>query len=163
VTPTGVHSLTKNEESAKRQAIQGITQWHPQAVTGYRHLMMTRTPCGKIKKLPIVQIVLLIGLILFASAGPGHSADRHPAPQADPSPNAPRDTPDVRPKTPPDFPPSSMDPGIVKQPETVPRPDAVVVPPVVDPGMAINPERQGTPPDGPPARDNPQDSPPPRQ
>jgi hypothetical protein len=52
---------------------------------------------------------------------------------------------------------------MVKQPEMVPRPDAVVVPPVVDPGMAINPEQQGTQPDRPPARDNPQDSPAPRQ
>jgi hypothetical protein len=34
---------------------------------------------------------------------------------------------------------------MVKQPETVPHPDSVVTPPVVDPKMAINPET-GTPP-----------------
>jgi hypothetical protein len=29
---------------------------------------------------------------------------------------------------------------MVKQPETIPHPDSVVTPPVVDPKMAINPE-----------------------
>jgi len=30
---------------------------------------------------------------------------------------------------------------MVKQPETVPHPDSVVTPPVVDPKMAINPDQ----------------------
>lgn len=73
----------------------------------------------------------------------------------------PPDNPEGRSKaTPPDLPPPSLDPGIVKQPETVPHPDAVIVPPVVDPGMAVNPEQpQGTNPNRPPARDKPQDDP----
>ncbi|HEV2175031.1 MAG TPA: hypothetical protein VGR71_15765 [Nitrospira sp.] len=32
------------------------------------------------------------------------------------------------------------DQGIVKQPDTVPLPGSVVVPPVVDPKMAVNPD-----------------------
>lgn len=36
--------------------------------------------------------------------------------------------------------PSQKDPGMVKQPETVPHPDSVVTPPVVDPRMAVSPE-----------------------
>jgi hypothetical protein len=35
---------------------------------------------------------------------------------------------------------------MVKQPETVPHPDSVVTPPVVDPKMAINPETGAPPP-----------------
>ncbi|MEX5216311.1 MAG: hypothetical protein AB7G68_03735 [Nitrospiraceae bacterium] len=37
-------------------------------------------------------------------------------------------------------PPSAIDPGIQKLPETVPDPKAAVPPPVVDPNMVINPE-----------------------
>lgn len=44
---------------------------------------------------------------------------------------------------PPPAPPSQIDPGILKQPEhlPLPNPEAVVRPPVVDPHMAIDPEK----------------------
>jgi len=92
----------------------------------------------------------------------GHTTGQLPPP-APQSPSG--DNPESRPKaTPPDIPPPSRDPGIVKQPKTVPHPDSVVVPPVVDPGMAVNPEQaQGTKPNRPPARDNSPDNPAPRR
>jgi hypothetical protein len=40
----------------------------------------------------------------------------------------------------PDVAHSPTDPGLAKQPETIPDPHSVVTPPVVDPKMAINPE-----------------------
>jgi hypothetical protein len=43
---------------------------------------------------------------------------------------------------------------MVKQPETVPHPDSVVTPPVVDPKMAINPEAASPQPVEPPERPN---------
>jgi hypothetical protein len=36
---------------------------------------------------------------------------------------------------------------MVKQPETVPHPDSVVTPPMVDPKMAVNPDQPATEPD----------------
>jgi len=44
------------------------------------------------------------------------------------------------PETVPSVPPSRIDPGIQKQPSTIPDPRAVVPPPVVDPKMTIDPE-----------------------
>ena len=41
----------------------------------------------------------------------------------------------------PPAPPSKIDPGIHKQPETTGSPEAVVPPPVVDPNMVIDPEK----------------------
>ena len=38
-------------------------------------------------------------------------------------------------------PPSTMDPGIQKQPNVVPSPESAVQPPNVDPGMAVDPEK----------------------
>ena len=43
-------------------------------------------------------------------------------------------------KSVPESPPSTRDSGMVKQPETVPHPDSVMTPPVIDPKMAIDPE-----------------------
>lgn len=65
------------------------------------------------------------------------AADITPAPGSPPS-TTPQD-PSTE-KSIPDNPPSTLDPGMVKQPETVPHPDAVVDPPVVDPKMAVDPE-----------------------
>ena len=42
----------------------------------------------------------------------------------------------------PPVPPSKIDPGIQKQPETMGSPEAVVPPPVVDPNMVIDPEKR---------------------
>jgi len=41
----------------------------------------------------------------------------------------------------PPVPPSKIDPGIQKQPDTVPNPKAIVPPPVVDPNMVVDPEK----------------------
>ena len=41
----------------------------------------------------------------------------------------------------PPAPPSKIDPGIQKQPDTVPNPKAIVPPPVVDENMVVNPEK----------------------
>jgi len=51
------------------------------------------------------------------------------------SPNAPA------PPLAPPAPPSKIDPGIQKQPDTVPNPKAVVPPPVVDQNMVVDPEK----------------------
>lgn len=117
---------------------------------------------GNKTKPVIVPMMFFTAMTICAWSGPSYSADQLP-PGGSESP--PGNNPETRPKTPPpDLPPPSRDPGIVKQPETVPHPDSVVVPPVVDPGMAVNPEQpQGTKPNRPPARDNPQHDPAPRR
>lgn len=51
-------------------------------------------------------------------------------------------------------PPSTIDPGIQKLPETVPDPKAAVPPPNVDPNMVIDPEKPRQPDDA-PAKDRP--------
>jgi hypothetical protein len=66
--------------------------------------------------------------------GLGLAADVTP-PQ--PPPKAPNDSP-IR-KSPDNAPPATRDQGMVKQPETVPHPDSVVNPPVIDPKMAVDP------------------------
>lgn len=116
---------------------------------------------GNKTKSAILRTLFLGGILLSGWGEPGYSADQlPPKPESPPS-----DNPEGRPKSvPPDPPPPSRDPGIVKQPETIPHPDSVVVPPVVDPGMAVNPEQpQGAKPNQPPARDNPQADPAPRR
>jgi hypothetical protein len=56
-----------------------------------------------------------------------------------PSPTPPSESsPDV-PQT-PNPPPSRIDPGIERRPQTIPDPRSTVTPPVVDPKMAIDPE-----------------------
>jgi hypothetical protein len=51
---------------------------------------------------------------------------------------------------------------MVKQPDTIPHPDSVVTPPVVDPKMAINPEAASPQPIEPPEHQD-QDQPPKKQ
>jgi hypothetical protein len=73
-------------------------------------------------------------LLMFSAVSP--AADPKPGSQ-DPaqSPSAP--TPPLAPPAPP----SKIDPGIQKQPDTVPNPKAVVPPPVVDQNMVVDPEK----------------------
>ncbi len=80
-----------------------------------------------------------LGLILWLSvlASPVEAADITPVPGSPPS-STPQDL--LPEKSVPDAPPSTRDPGMVKQPETAPHPDSVVTPPVIDPKMAIDPE-----------------------
>jgi len=76
-------------------------------------------------------------VLLSACVSPVLAADITPGPGSPPS-TTPQD-PSTE-KSVPDSPPSTRDPGMVKQPETVPHPDSVVTPPVIDPKMAIDPE-----------------------
>lgn len=76
-------------------------------------------------------------VLLTACVSPVLAADITPAPGSPPS-TTPQD-PSTE-KSVPDSPPSTRDSGMVKQPETVPHPDSVVTPPVIDPKMAIDPE-----------------------
>src|SRR5262245_20593102 len=62
---------------------------------------------------------------------PTLGAESTPAP---PAPPPPSETP------PPEPAPAPPDPGMVKQPEVEPLPGSVVVPPTVDPKIAVNPE-----------------------
>ena len=95
----------------------------------------------------------LIGVLILILSGVtgvrALAADIIPAPPAQAPPSQPPAEP---PK--PDVAPSPRDPGMVKQPETLPHPDSVVNPPVVDPKMAINPET-GSPAVETPTRPNP--------
>jgi hypothetical protein len=76
-------------------------------------------------------------VLLFVSGSSVLAADITPLPGLPPS-TTPQDPPAG--KSVPDNPPSTRDPGMVKQPETVPHPGSVVTPPVIDPKMAIDPE-----------------------
>ena len=58
-------------------------------------------------------------------------AEGVPAPPAPPTPSE---------TAPPEPIPAPRDPGMVKQPEVEPLPGSVVVPPPVDPKIAVNPE-----------------------
>ncbi|BCA53496.1 hypothetical protein W02_06360 [Nitrospira sp. KM1] len=82
--------------------------------------------------------VFMSSAVLLMASGAMADQDAQPAPRdpgtAPPGTTAPRQ----------DIPPDPRDPGMVKQPDVIPNPDAVVTPPVVDPGMAVNPdERDG--------------------
>jgi hypothetical protein len=79
------------------------------------------------------RLILLMVVSLLPS--PVLGADLIPAPE---SPTSPSQPPAEQPK--PEATPPATDPGMVKQPETIPDPNSVVNPPVVDPKMAINPE-----------------------
>lgn len=74
-------------------------------------------------------------LLLTVLGLPAFAADITPPPQSPPS-----SQDDAQIQKAPDNSPSTRDPGMVKQPETVPHPDSVVTPPVIDPKMAIDPE-----------------------
>lgn len=76
----------------------------------------------------IVALVAFIFLVLPSISCIAEAADVTPVP------------PSNVPGRPPNVEPSPRDPGILKQPETVPHPDSVVTPPVVDPKMAIDPD-----------------------
>ena len=74
-------------------------------------------------------ILWLVLTVLSAQPAPG--AESVPAP---PAPPPPSETP------PPEPAPAPRDPGMVKQLEIEPLPGSVVVPPPVDPKIAVNPE-----------------------
>ena len=76
--------------------------------------------------------VLLIGATPFGSGC--FAADEAP-PQG-----TPPERPSLRETVPQPVPPSTMDPGIQKQPPTVPSSESAVEPPNVDPEMAIDPQ-----------------------
>ena len=104
------------------------------------------------------RIILLLVMMASLLTLPAFGADIKPAPES-PAPAPPGQPPAERP--PAEVPPPATDPGMVKQPETIPDQNSVVNPPVVDPKMAINPEatspQQGEPserpsPDQPPKK-----------
>jgi hypothetical protein len=94
-------------------------------------------------------MLFMLPLMAVLSASSAFAADVTPG--AEPAP-PPGQSQAEQPK--PEATPPVTDPGIVKQPETVPDPNSVVNPPVVDPKMAINPEAGQSPPAGPPERPN---------
>ena len=78
--------------------------------------------------------LLLVPLIMAGWLSSAWSADITPAP---PPPQKVLPETQQAPNTPP---PSRIDPGIERRPQTVPDPRSAVVPPKVDPKMAIDPE-----------------------
>ena len=82
-----------------------------------------------------MSFLLLVSLITAIWIPPVWSADVTPAPPL-PSEGRPE-----QPQTPSTPPPSRIDPGIERRPQTIPDPRSAVVPPKVDPKMAIDPEK----------------------
>lgn len=83
------------------------------------------------------RVHFILAAVLIASLPAGIFA-------ADPEPPTMQPDQSPRPETPelpPPAPPSRIDPGIHKQPDTPPNPKSIVTPPVVDPHMAIDPEQ----------------------
>jgi hypothetical protein len=78
--------------------------------------------------------ITLLVVMLACLLTPALAADIVPAPESPPP------APSQPPESKPEVAPSPRDPGMVKQPETIPHPGSVVTPPEVDPKMAINPE-----------------------
>jgi hypothetical protein len=87
-------------------------------------------------------LLLLVPLIIAGCLSTAWSAD------VTPSPLPPGTLPPDNPQSPKSLPPSRIDPGIDRRPQTVPDPHSAVVPPKVDPKMAIDPETH------PPDREN---------
>ncbi|MEP7152614.1 MAG: hypothetical protein ABI856_12965 [Nitrospira sp.] len=83
-------------------------------------------------------LFLLAAIVLLPSPVKALAADTGPVPMERNQP------PHAQPPQPP-APPSKIDPGIQKQPDTVPNSKAIVTPPVVDPHMAIDPEKKTNP------------------
>jgi hypothetical protein len=91
---------------------------------------------------PVLSALLLLSCstVSALAAEPGSKpGDSHQPPSAQ--------TPQLAPPAPP----SRIDPGIQKEPATIPDPKAVVPPPVVDPKMSIDPEKKPLSGDGMPA------------
>ena len=78
--------------------------------------------------------LLLAPLMMVACFSPAWSADVTPAP------SVPNELPPKHPQAPSTPPPSRIDPGIERRPQTIPDPRSTVVPPKVDPKMAVDPE-----------------------
>lgn len=57
-----------------------------------------------------------------------------------PPPSPPVEAPSNKDQAPSQPPPSRIDPGIERRPQTIPDPRSAVTPPIVDPKMAIDPE-----------------------
>lgn len=57
-----------------------------------------------------------------------------------PRPSAPGEVFPEHPQAPGTPPPSRIDPGIERRPQTIPDPRSAVIPPKIDPKMAIDPE-----------------------
>ena len=83
-----------------------------------------------------IQLLSAVMLLLVAAGG---AAATDPVSPSDQRPESHPGEPGP-PSTMPTPPPSSIDPGIQKLPESVPDPKAAIPPPVVDPEMAIDPE-----------------------
>ncbi len=81
-----------------------------------------------------VILLFLAPLIISCSLSVAWSADVTPVPPP------PLGSPPENPQVPPALPPSRIDPGIERRPQTVPHPSSAVTPPIVDPKMAIDPE-----------------------
>jgi hypothetical protein len=103
---------------------------------------------------------LMLSLLAALWTSSAFAADVVPAPDSR-APVPPGQSQGDQPKA--ESSPPVTDPGIVKQPETVPDPNSVVNPPVVDPKMAINPEAGPHQPAGPPERSNQQEPTPKKQ
>ena len=81
---------------------------------------------------------LVLTVTILCAAGSSLAADpAHQGKGKDPVQPPAQQTPQRAPPAPP----SKIDPGIHKQPDTVGSPEAVVPPPVVDPDMVVNPEQ----------------------
>jgi hypothetical protein len=74
---------------------------------------------------------VLLTAVLWAVQPAGGAENAPPPSPSDPPPS---EVPS------PEAAPPSQDPGIVKKPDVEPLPGSVVVPPVVDPKIAVNPE-----------------------
>ena len=90
----------------------------------------------------------MVAQVLFLSAGILLASSSVTVLAADPGsgPREPVQPPHSEtPQLPAPAPPSRIDPGIQKEPATIPDSKAVVKPPVVDPKMAIDPEKDSRP------------------
>ena len=88
-----------------------------------------------VKAMGTTAIVLFVAsLILAFGLSVSWSADITPVPPS------PLESRPANPQGPTALPPSSIDPGIERRPQTIPHPRSAVTPPNVDPKMAIDPE-----------------------
>lgn len=80
--------------------------------------------------------IYLPAILILLTALHARAGDLSPVPESGAPP--PAKPPTEAPES--EAPRSPRDPGMVVQPETVPNPESVIHPPVVDPKMAVNPD-----------------------
>lgn len=126
-----VTPLTEIAEAARSMRllirVRGLTALPVRDSSGLLSGIVTRAMGTTVIFLFLAPLIIAFGLSVAWSA------------DVTPMPPPPLGSRPENPQGPTALPPSSIDPGIERRPQTIPHPRSAVTPPIVDPKMAINP------------------------